>query len=168
MKKQVLKQEILALLHSQQQALLSTYAPKDGDDKAAGYPFGSMVRFILCESAKHEGSPLLMLSRIAEHSKHIAQQSNVSLLISASDSVRDDEDIQQVARLTLLGEMTRLHEDEAELQTDAEVYFQQFPESREYFKLLDFDFYRLTVVKGRYIGGFARAHWLSGELFYSR
>ena len=168
MKKQELEQEVLGLLKSQQQGMLSTYAAEDSEDKAAGYPFGSMVRFVICQSEEHGGSPLVMLSRIAEHSKHIAQQSNVSLLVSASDVALDDEDMQQVARLTLLGEMARLHADDPELQADAEVYFQQFPETREYFQLLDFDFYRLNIVKGRYIGGFARAHWLSGDLFNIR
>ena len=165
MKKQELEQEVLGLLNSQQHGMLSTFAEVDGDDKAAGFPFGSMVRFVICQSPKHRGLPLVMLSRIAEHSKHIELQTKVSLLVSAEDNETQNSDRQQVARLTVLGEMMLQHADDPDLQADAELYFQQFPESRDYFQLLDFDFYRLHIVKGRYIGGFARAHWLKGEQF---
>lgn len=163
MKKYELENEVQALLNAKTWGLLSTYAAEESDDKAAGFPFGSMVRFIIAESAENKGQPLLMLSRIAEHSKHIAQLNKVSLLVSADSA----EDVQQSARLTLLGDMEKLSTDDPTLQQDREIYFSQFPETREYFQLLDFDFYRLRIIKGRYIGGFARAHWLKAEQFNS-
>ena len=163
MKKDELENEVKQLLKSKTLGLLSTYATEESEDKAAGFPFGSMVRFIIGEDDEHKGQPILMLSRIAEHSKHIAQQNKVSLLVSADV----EDDIQQTARLTLLGEMQKLDADDPAIQQDGEVYFQQFPETREYFQLLDFDFYRLNITKGRYIGGFARAHWLKAEAFNS-
>lgn len=156
MKKHELESEVLTLLSSQSMGMLSTYTEAESDDKAAGFPFGSMVRFIVGESRENNGMPILLLSRIAEHSKHIAQQNKVSLLVSAE--ARDD--IQQTARLTLLGEMERVHADDPSIQQDGEAYFQQFPEAREYFQLLDFDFYRLKITKRRYVAGFGRAHWL--------
>jgi putative heme iron utilization protein len=158
MKKHELEKEVAELIRSQQQGMLSTYT-NTGEDKAVGFPFGSMVRFITCEHKAYAGSPLMMLSRIAEHSKHLQHNNKVSLLISAAAN----EEIQQTPRLTLLGEMEKLHVDDADLQQNAEIYFQAFPESKEYFQLLDFDFYRLKVHKARYIGGFARAHWLKTE-----
>lgn len=155
MKKHELEKEVAELINSQQQGMLSTYT-NIGEDKAVGFPFGSMVRFITCEHKAYKGSPLLMLSRIAEHSKHIAHNNKVSLLISATQT----DDVQQTARLTLLGEMEKLNVDDPELQLNAEIYFQTFPETKEYFQFLDFDFYRLKVSTARYIAGFARAHWL--------
>lgn len=163
MKKDELASEVRALLNSKTLGLLSTYTTEESEDKAAGFPFGSMVRFIVGESAEHKGQPIVMLSRIAEHSKHIAQMNKVSLLVSADSH----DDVQQTARLTLLGEMEKLAVDDPALQQDSEIYFNQFAETREYFQLLDFDFYRLKIIKGRYIGGFARAHWLKAEQFSS-
>ncbi|OUS40019.1 hypothetical protein A9R00_08150 [Oleispira antarctica] len=163
MKKDELEIEVRQLLQSKTLGLLSTYAAEESEDKAAGFPFGSMVRFVIAEDDEHKGQPILMLSRLAEHSKHIAQQNKVSLLVSADA----ENDIQQTARLTLLGEIHKLDADDPAIQQDGEIYFQQFPETREYFQLLDFDFYRLRIIKGRYIGGFARAHWLKGSQFTS-
>ena len=173
MKKDELELEVRQLLQSTNLGMLSTYSTEESEDKAAGFPFGSMVRFVIGCDDENKGQPILMLSRIAEHSKHIAQQNKVSLLVSAvSEEVSEEvsaevssEDIQQTARLTLLGEMQKLDVDDPAIQHDAEIYFQQFPETREYFQLLDFDFYRLRITKGRYIGGFARAHWLKGAQF---
>jgi len=165
MKKDELELEVRQLLQSTNLGMLSTYSTEESEGKAAGFPFGSMVRFVIGCDDENKGQPILMLSRIAEHSKHIAQQNKVSLLVSAVSSEVSSEDIQQTARLTLLGEMQKLDVDDPAIQHDAEIYFQQFPETREYFQLLDFDFYRLRITKGRYIGGFARAHWLKGAQF---
>ncbi len=160
MKKHELEQEVATLLQTQSQAMLSTYVAEDCDDKAAGFPFGSVVRFVLGQSEVHKGLPILMLSRIAEHSKHIAQQNRVSLLISEMDAAKD---IQQQARLTLLGTMERLSVDDPALMQDGEAYFSQYPESRDYYNLLDFDFYYLKIEKKRYVSGFGRAHWLKNS-----
>ena len=71
MKKYELEHEVQALLNSKKWGLLSTYATEESDDKAAGFPFGSMVRFIIAESAENKGQPILMLSRIAEDRKSV-------------------------------------------------------------------------------------------------
>ena len=157
MKKDELKLEICNLLSSQNSGMLSTFVSGEaeaGSRDATGYPFGSMIRYVIA----NDGAPLLMLSRIAEHSKHVAQQPNVSLLVSGE--AEEGTDIQQVARLTILGELQRLEADSDYVKDNADKYFQQFPESKEYFEMLDFDFYRLDIHKQRYIGGFARAHWV--------
>jgi len=157
MKKDELQSEICSLLSSQNSGMLSTFVSGEaetGSRNATGYPFGSMIRYVVA----NDGAPLLMLSRIAEHSKHVAQQPNVSLLVSGEAEV--GADIQQVPRLTILGELQRLEADSEYVKENADKYFEQFPESKEYFAMLDFDFYRLDIHKQRYIGGFARAHWV--------
>lgn len=157
MKKDELEYEVNQLVESQQSGMLSTYAEADSDDKAAGFPFGSIVRYVTGQSEEFKGMPILMLSRIAEHSKHIENNNHVSLLVSAEEN---KEGIQQTARLTLLGCMIKLDSEDPALQQEAELYFQSFPETRDYFQLLDFDFYYLHIEKRRYVAGFGRAHWL--------
>ena len=167
MKKDELFAEVQQLLLSQRSGMLSTFMALEEDEEeskrsAVGFPFGSVVRYVLAD----DGAPLLLLSRIAEHSKHIASQSNVSLLVSGEATEgregieTKNADIQQVARLTLLGDMQRLDAGSDYVENNAETYFTAFPESKDYFHMLDFDFYRLDVKKQRYIGGFAKAHWL--------
>jgi putative heme iron utilization protein len=157
MKKDELEREVNRLVASQQNGMLSTYAEADSDDKAAGFPFGSVVRYVVGQSDEYAGMPILMLSRIAEHSKHISKNNKVSLLISDQEA---HDDVQQTARLTILGTMVKLDADDPALQHDGEVYFKKYPESRDYFQLLDFDFYYLQIEKQRYVAGFGRAHWL--------
>lgn len=157
MKKDELEAEVNLLIESQHNAMLSTYAEDGSDDKAAGFPFGSIVRYVVGQHDEYAGMPILMLSRIAEHSKHVKNNNHVSLLVSAEE---DAEGILQTARVTLLGSMIKLDSEDPALQNEAELYFQQFPETRDYFQLLDFDFYYLHVEKRRYVAGFGRAHWL--------
>ena len=161
MKKDELAREVNRLLASQHMGMLSTYAEEEGGDShahsAAGFPFGSIVRYVVGQSDEYSGMPIVMLSRIAEHSKHISKNNKVSLLIS--DQATHD-DVQQTARVTLLGTMIKLDADDPALQNNGEAYFQRFPETRDYFQLLDFDFYYLHIEKKRYVAGFGRAHWL--------
>lgn len=165
MKKDELEREVNRLIESKTTAMLSTYAEvsskeTDKAQPAAGFPFGSVVRYVVGKSDEYAGMPIVMLSRIAEHSKHISQNNNVSLLISDLES---HSDAQQTPRLTVLGSMIKLDADDLALQYDAELYFQKFPETRDYFQLLDFDFYYLHIEKKRYVAGFGRAHWLKNR-----
>lgn len=161
MKKTELEAEVNHLIESQCTAMLSTYAEESSDDNkkhsAEGFPFGSIVRYVVGHADEYHGLPIVMLSRIAEHSKHIAKNNKVSLLISAPET---HSDIQQTPRVTLLGSMIKLDADDPALQYNAKVYFEKFPETRDYFQLLDFDFYYLHIEKKRYVAGFGRAHWL--------
>jgi putative heme iron utilization protein len=46
-----------------------------------GYPFGSLVPYVL----DHDGRPIILVSRLAEHTKNIEADARVSLL--AHDAV---------------------------------------------------------------------------------
>lgn len=165
MKKDELARAVNRLVESQHIGMLSTYAEEESDGdiekhRAAGFPFGSIVRYVVGQSDEYSGMPIVMLSRIAEHSKHISKNNKVSLLISDQET---HDDVQQTARVTLLGSMIKLDADDPALQYNGEAYFKQFPESRDYFQLLDFDFYYLHIEAKRYVAGFGRAHWLKNS-----
>lgn len=72
---------------------------------------------------------------------------------------RDAEDVQAVGRLTYLAEAEKL-EDAAAIEAAAERYYRYFPESQNYHKAHDFDFWLLKPVRHRYIGGFGAIHWI--------
>lgn len=119
--------------------------------KMPGFPFGSVVPYCL----DADGRPLLLISRIAQHTHNLQADGRCSLLIGE----RDAEDIQAAGRLTLLAEARQLHEEGA-IEAAAARYYRYFPQSRDYHRIHDFDFWVLEPVRWRFIGGFGSIHWL--------
>ncbi|MCL6271398.1 pyridoxamine 5'-phosphate oxidase family protein [Sansalvadorimonas sp. 2012CJ34-2] len=116
-----------------------------------GYPFGSVVPFCL----DADGYPVILISNLAQHTRNISKNSKVSLTVTQSYV----DDVQTGARLTWVGD--------AEKITDAvsiNRYYSFFPESCDYHKTHDFEFYRIVPVRSRYIGGFGDIHWLDNSL----
>ncbi|MES2820601.1 MAG: HugZ family protein [Pseudomonadota bacterium] len=116
-----------------------------------GYPFGSVVPYCL----DAQGWPLILISRIAQHTHNLLQDPKCSLLVSQ----RGAEDVQAVGRLTLLTQARRLTDAEA-ISAAAKRYYRYFPASQSYHSAHDFDFWVLEPVRGRYIGGFGAIHWI--------
>jgi heme iron utilization protein len=134
------------LLLKEYQAVLSTHSKA-----MPGFPFGSLVPYCLDD----QGRPLLLISRIAQHTHNMQQQPKCSLLVAQRDAV----DAQAAGRLTLLAEAQQLR-DEVEIAVAAERYYRYFPNAHNYHQVHDFDFWRLEPVRWRYIGGFGAIHWL--------
>jgi len=119
------------------------------------YPYASLVRY----SVDNKAQPVLMLSRIAEHTQNLQNGFKVSLLVMDTDK----ENIQECARITLMGTLEHLLPEHAEFEECLQEHYRYFPETRDYFEKLDFDLYRLKVEDCRYVGGFAAAHTLHGD-----
>lgn len=134
------------LLLKEYRGVLSTHSKA-----MPGFPFGSVVPYCLDE----QGCPLILISRIAQHTHNLQQDGKCSLLVGE----RGAEDVQAVGRLTLLAEAEKLAEP-AQVESAAARYYRYFPESRDYHRVHDFDFWRLQPVRWRYIGGFGAIHWL--------
>jgi putative heme iron utilization protein len=116
-----------------------------------GFPFGSVVPYCL----DADGNPLILISRIAQHTHNLTLDPKCSLLVSE----RGAEDVQAVGRLTVLAEASKLV-DPAAIEAAATRYYSFFPDSQNYHQAHDFDFWALTPVRHRYIGGFGAIHWL--------
>lgn len=134
------------LLLKEYRGVLSTHSKS-----MPGFPFGSVVPYCL----DADGYPLLLISRIAQHTHNLKQDAKCSLLVSE----RGAEDVQAVGRLTLLAEARQL-ENKQQIAAAAQRYYRYFPDSRGYHQAHDFDFWRLEPVRWRYIGGFGAIHWL--------
>lgn len=135
--------QFLTTTHS---GVLSTISARLG-----GYPFGSIAPFVL----DHDGQPLILISTIAEHTKNIQADPRVSLI--AFDPASPD--MQAGARLTLVGK-ARLAEKDTTLRAR---YLRYFPQAEGYFDMHDFLFHRIEVEQARFIGGFGKIHWISGN-----
>lgn len=140
-------EEARKFLRSTRSAVLSTHSAR-----FEGYPFGSITPFVL----DHDGSPLILISTIAEHTKNIQKNPRVSLI--AFDPAAPD--LQAGGRLTLLGDATPVPKDEA---TTRSRYLRYFPQAAQYFDMHDFLFHRITVKQARYIGGFGNIHWVAPD-----
>ena len=134
------------LLLKEYRGVLSTHSKS-----MPGFPFGSVVPYCLDE----QGRPLILISRIAQHTHNLQKDAKCSLLVGE----RGAEDVQAAGRLTLLAEARQL-EAPADIEAAAESSYRHFPESRDYHSAHDFDFWVLEPVRWRFIGGFGAIHWL--------
>jgi heme oxygenase (biliverdin-IX-beta and delta-forming) len=134
------------LLAASHTAALATVA-LDG-----GFPFGSLVAY----AVDGAGRPLLCLSDLAEHSRNLAADPRASLMVSASG----DGDPLALARVTVLGTVVELRDDDRSAALDA--YRERHPDAF-YAAFDDFRLYRLDVASVRYVGGFGRMSWVSAD-----
>ena len=116
--------------------------------KVPGYPFVSHVPLAL----DGDGRPLMLFSRLAEHSRNLAADARASLMVSVPG-----EDTQAQPRLTLVGD---LRPAEVEAAT-RERYLRYHPDAAAYLGFGDFSFYRLEVQAIRLVAGFAQAGWIA-------
>ncbi|TDV55727.1 hypothetical protein EC919_103271 [Pseudomonas graminis] len=135
-----------ALLLKEYRGVLSTHSKS-----MPGYPFGSVVPYCLDD----QGRPLILISRIAQHTHNLQLDAKCSLLVGE----RGAEDVQAVGRVTLMAEAEKIS-DAARVDAAAQRYYRYFPESESYHSAHDFDFWVLKPVRYRFIGGFGAIHWL--------
>jgi heme iron utilization protein len=121
-----------------------------------GYPFGSVTPY--CADAA--GEPIIYISRIAQHTKNIQADRRLSLTVV--DSASNSNDVQARGRLTLIGDGVPV---ESHVSGISERYFRYFPEARQYEQTHDFLFFRIELVRIRFIGGFGRIHWIDPDDF---
>ena len=138
--------EALQFLRTTRLGVLSTFSAK-----FAGYPFGSVAPFVL----DHSGQPVILISTIAEHTQNIIANPKVSLLVFAGD-----DDLQANARLTLIGQAVKIDKADDNLRAR---YLRYLPQAANYFDMHDFNFYRIEIAQVRYIAGFGKMGWFSGE-----
>ncbi|MBV5262879.1 HugZ family protein [Pinisolibacter aquiterrae] len=127
------------LIRQARTAALATIA------RRTGHPFGSMVS-VACEP---DGTPILLMSTLAAHSRNLAEDPRASLLYED----RTVPDPQQGGRVTVVGRIERI-----EAATEAaRRYLARLPEAALYAGFGDFAFFRLVVEEAHLVAGFGRA-----------
>ncbi|HEY2380645.1 MAG TPA: DUF2470 domain-containing protein [Terriglobia bacterium] len=121
-----------------------------------GYPFGSITPYCGDEA----GRPILYISEIAQHTKNLKADPRVSLTVVESESASDD--VQSRGRLTLIGNAAPVQDGKGRA---GERYFRHFSEARRYEQTHDFVFYRIDLVRLRFIGGFGQIYWVERDEF---
>lgn len=118
----------------------------------AGWPYASLVQV----AAAHDGSPLLLLSNLADHTKNFTQDGRVSLLF---DGTRGLENPLTGARVTLQGRIRALGDSEPEACMKRR-YLARHPEAVDYAAFADFKFYGVAAERLHLVAGFGRISWL--------
>lgn len=139
--------EARRFVRGQRNGVLSTIS-----QRIAGYPFGSVTPFILDQM----GRPVILISTLAEHTKNIAADPRVSLIVQPFT-----EDMQDAGRATLVGKAERL----AEKDALGPRYLRYLPQAEAYFAMHDFAFYRIEPERIRFIGGFGKIHWIEAAAY---
>jgi len=138
--------EARCLLRAHRYGVLSTLSKRFD-----GHPFGSITPYL----ADQDGSVLLFISGLAEHTKNILNDPRVSLVTHDQNDPR----IQTQGRVTVIGEARRLdgrapHE---------KRWLRHFPENAPLFELGDFSFFRIVPQAVRHVAGFGQARWINSN-----
>lgn len=123
-------------------------------DRNSGYPFASLVNV----ATDVDGSPLILVSKLATHTANIEVDGRASLLLAETGK----GDALTHPRLTVLGGFVAVARDSADDARIRRRFLARHPKSELYAGFGDFSFWRMGVVSAHLNGGFARAADLTG------
>jgi putative heme iron utilization protein len=115
------------------------------------WPYASLVEV----AVRGDGTPLLLISRLAQHTQNLLRDPRVSLLF---DGTGPGPDRLAGPRVTVLGR-AEASADPAERRR----YLARHPGAARYADFGDFAFYRVAVERAHLVGGFGRIHWIDGS-----
>jgi len=110
----------------------------------SGHPYASL----LLTATEPDGAPVLLISKLALHTKNLAADARASLLIDATGT---DDDPMAGSRITLIGEAGPTTS-----ATARRRYLARHPAAAGYADFPDFSFFAFDIVSAHYIGGFGR------------
>ncbi|HVZ52347.1 MAG TPA: DUF2470 domain-containing protein [Pseudolabrys sp.] len=118
-------------------------------DRNTGHPFASLVNV----ATDADGSPLILVSRLATHTANLECDARASLLLADTGK----GDALAHPRLTVLGSFKRIAREDADEPRLRRRFLARHPKSELYAGFPDFAFWRMGVVSAHLNGGFARA-----------
>jgi heme oxygenase (biliverdin-IX-beta and delta-forming) len=125
------------LLREGRSGALATLMPGSGD------PYCSLVNV----ASAADGAPLLLISRLAVHTKNILADPRVSLMMDE----RKEGDPLEGARVMLLGSAAATDDPQVRRR-----YLARQPEAEMFAGFADFAFYRVTLKAAHLVAGFGR------------
>jgi putative heme iron utilization protein len=113
-------------------------------DRTTGHPYASLVTV----ATEPDGTPLLLLSRLALHTRNLERDSRASLLI---DGTSTGGNALAGDRATLIGSAAL-----SQSATARARFLARHPSAAAYADFADFAFYRFQIERAHFIGGFGR------------
>lgn len=132
------------LLRTSSSGALATLTPASGD------PYCSLVNV----ATEPSGAPILLISRLALHTKNILNDSRVSLLLDE----RDDGDPMALTRIMIAGRAERIEAAAGARQR----YLARHPDAEGFVDFPDFGFFRIRPASVHLVAGFGRINDIRG------
>ena len=118
-----------------------------------GQPYASLVLVAF----DHDASPILLLSRLAEHTRNLIANDRVSLLCDGTAGMAEPL---TGPRVSLLGRAAKTEE-----PRHRDRFLARHPSAGMYAGFGDFAFYHLAIERAHIVAGFGRIHWLDDYLY---
>ncbi len=112
-----------------------------------GHPWASLVAF----GSLEDGSPVLFVSRLAEHARNLERDARASLVVA---DPHPRTDVLASGRVTLAGTAERPGPELA--ATAQEAYVAAVPSAKAYASFRDFSLWVLRIERVRWVGGYGR------------
>ncbi|MFP4361243.1 MAG: HugZ family protein [Alphaproteobacteria bacterium] len=119
--------------------------------QADNRPYASLVA---C-AVGHDGTPVLLLSELADHTRNLRADPRASLLLDGTAGLAN-----RLAgeRVTLLGRLAPVADPVLRRR-----FLARHPGAARYEGFADFAYWAMTVERAHLVGGFANAHWLAAD-----
>ena len=112
-----------------------------------GWPYNSLVQV-----ASNKGELFLLVSELSDHTKNIHENKNISLLFDGTSS----HNRMNSERVTIIGTVTKVDKEPLH-----KLFTKAHPKSKLFYNFEDFSVYQMDIQRGRYVGGFGKAFWLT-------
>ncbi|MGB6996108.1 MAG: DUF2470 domain-containing protein [Pseudolabrys sp.] len=112
-------------------------------DAGSGDPYCSLVNV----ATSVDGAPLLLLSKLALHTKNLLADARVSLMLDE----RKEGDPLEGARVMLMGTCAKVSD-----RLSGPAYLRRHPEAEMFAGFADFGFYRMEIARAHLVAGFGR------------
>lgn len=151
-----MERKVLEAIRSllQESRVLSLAVLVDGDPEAALLPFARREDY---------GALYVQASGRARHARGLQSAARVGVLVHANDTA--DADPMQLPRLSVQATAAVLDKGSGEFASAAARFIARFPGAEMTLGLPDFNLYELTLGRGRYVEGFARAFNIGPDTF---
>lgn len=138
----------------QEARVLSLAVLVDGEPEAALLPFTHREDY---------GALYVQASGLARHARGLQSGARVGVLVHANDT--PDADPMQLSRLSVHATVAVLDKASKEFASAGARFIARFPGAEMTLGLGDFNLYELTLGRGRYVEGFARAFNVGPDTF---
>lgn len=118
-----------------------------------GFPYGSLVAY----SPLADGSPLVCISELAEHTRNAHTDPRAGILLTGLDVDRDADPLDH-PRASVVGRLEPYEPSEGEIA----AHLARHPGTGDYAGFPDFGWWRLAIEAARYVGGFGHMSWVTG------
>ena len=146
-------QQARAVARACRTASLATIMAGNGVPLGGHHPYASLVLVAF----DHDASPLLLISRLADHTKNILGHDRVSLLCDGTAGLSEPL---TGPRVSLLGVAEKTDDPRHRAR-----YLARHPSAEMYAGFGDFAFYKMQVERAHLVAGFGKIHWLDDYLY---